>query len=97
MGPVLVDTRRGAAEHVLGQALAAGVVVGANPDREVHRETRVLPARHLPYERLVDLAAVQKQVLNSIGKGDALPFLSNRRVIGRIEGRIRLWQLRLDG
>jgi len=52
----------GTAEHVLGEPLATGNVVGVQPHRMVHAETRVLPAEHLRDERLTDLAALQQQV-----------------------------------
>jgi hypothetical protein len=52
----------GASQHVLGQTLPAGAVVRSEPHREVHVEAGVLPAEHLGDERLVDLAAHQKQV-----------------------------------
>jgi hypothetical protein len=50
------------AQHVLGEALAAGDVVGVEPDGAVDRETRVVPGPLLPHERLVDLAALEEQV-----------------------------------
>jgi hypothetical protein len=51
-----------APKHVVGQTLAAGAVVGRDPHREVHLETRMRPREHLRDERLIDLAVLQQQV-----------------------------------
>ena len=45
-----------AAEHVLGQTLAAGDVGGVDLHAEMDAEARMLPACHLRDERLTDLA-----------------------------------------
>ena len=56
-----LETER-ASEHVVGDALASGEVVGVQPHRMMHAEARVIPAEHLRDERVVDLAALQQQV-----------------------------------
>ena len=53
-----LETER-ASEHVVGDALASGEVVGVQPHRMMHAEARVIPAEHLRDERLVDLAVLQ--------------------------------------
>jgi len=56
-----VETQR-ASEHVVGEPLATGTVVGVQADGVMDPETRLRPAAHLRDERLTDLAALQQQV-----------------------------------
>ncbi len=56
-----IETER-ASEHVLGETLATGEVVGVQPHRMMDAEARVVPAEHLRDDGRIDLVLLEQQV-----------------------------------